>query len=142
GCRVAVSCLCEEAEDEDGEADDEHTQAVEPEVPADVVRAQVSGGSAEEVDDQPDRGGRTETGNPEACDQPGRSEELHDREHPPPVAGESDAVEAGGNGPRRPEGQQSITEDDDGEDDDGPDGIGERSEEHTSELQSRFELVC
>src|SRR5699024_12263942 len=83
-----------------------------------------------------------ETGNPEACDQPGRGEELHDGEHPPPVAGESDAVEAGGNGPRRPEGQQSITEDDDGEDDDGPDGIGERSEEHTSELQSRFELVC
>src|SRR5699024_3716787 len=66
-----------------------------------------------------------ETGNPEACDQPGRSEELHDREHPPPVAGESDAVEAGGNGPRRPEGQQPIAEDDDGEDDDGPDGIGE-----------------
>src|SRR5699024_9637539 len=90
-----------------------------------VVRAQVSGGSAEEVDDEPDRGGHTETGNPEACDQTGRGEELHDREHPPPVAGESDAVEAGGNGPGRPEGQQPIAEDDDGEDDEGPDGIGE-----------------
>jgi hypothetical protein len=65
----------------------------------DIVRPQVSGGSAEEVDDEPDRGGRAETGNPEACDQPGRGEELHDGEHPPPVAGESDAVEAGDNGP-------------------------------------------
>src|SRR5438067_7612845 len=57
---------------------------------------------------------------------PGRRQQHHDRQrHPDPVPGEL----------RLPDGRGTLVDRDGGH---GP----RRSEEHTSELQSRFDLVC
>ena len=48
----------EEAEHEHRDADDEHSQTIEPEIPTDIPRSQVSGSGAEEVDDETRRGRR------------------------------------------------------------------------------------